>query len=168
MTQGRFVHKRASYKSPEYKSYYKMIARCYSTSYNKYQHDGITVCNRWRFGENGESGFDCFVDDMGFKPTPDHQIDRFPDKDGNYEPSNCRWATRIENNRNRNNNHLVTAFGETKTLKEWSEDVRCVVTANTLLCRIRDTNYPPELLITVSAYTSSREFKRALAEFLLV
>jgi hypothetical protein len=162
--QGRRSHQN-SYKSIEYKSYSKMIKRCYSTEYNKYQHEGISVCDRWRFGESGVSGFDCFVNDMGHKPTPKHEIDRFPDNKGNYEPSNCRWASHTENNRNRTNNHLITAFGETKTIQDWAEDARCVVSANTLLYRVRDTAYPPELLITISAYTNSREFKRALAEF---
>jgi hypothetical protein len=54
-----------------------------------------------------------------------------------YSPNNCCWVTPKKNNRNRRNNHLLTAFGETKTLVEWSEDSRCIVSQNTLHYRIK-------------------------------
>lgn len=75
---------------------------------------GISVCREW-----GES-FSSFLADMGHRPTG-MSIERI-DNNGNYEPSNCRWATRIQQNNNRRNNRKVTAFGRTLTLAEWSRE----------------------------------------------
>lgn len=83
-----------------------MKQRCSSPrckSYHNYGGRGITVCDRWPIGENGMTGFECFVQDMGPKPSPEHSIDRI-DNDGNYEPRNCRWATSSEQKRNQRRN----------------------------------------------------------------
>lgn len=58
-----------------------------------YADRGITVCKRW-------DAYETFLADMGRRPSPDHSIDRI-NNDGNYEPSNCRWATRSEQQRNK-------------------------------------------------------------------
>ena len=83
-------------KTPTYKSWNSMISRCRDTgnaSYQRYGGSGITVCERW-------IKFEDFLEDMGERPSMDHQIDR-RDPHGNYEPSNCRWITRAENNARR-------------------------------------------------------------------
>jgi hypothetical protein len=83
-------------ETPEYNSHHGAIGRCHNPK-NKNFKDwggrGIRVCDRWRFGENGKSGFECFLEDMGLKPAPHLTLDRFPDYNGNYQPGNCRWAT---------------------------------------------------------------------------
>jgi hypothetical protein len=63
------------------------------------------------------------------------QIDRI-DNDGHYEPLNCRWTTGSVNCNNKSNNVELSAFGETKTLTEWSRDVRCEVKVTALRGRI--------------------------------
>lgn len=102
----------------EYHSYYSMMHRCYvedDSSYENYGGRGITVCERWL--DDPEQ----FCLDMG--PRPDGTtIDRI-DSNGIYEPSNCRWATPVEQARNRRNNRLITHDGLTMTLAEWAEKI---------------------------------------------
>lgn len=99
-----------------------MIKRCHhpsSNTYHAYGGRGITVCDRWRFGEDGKSGFECFFEDMG--PKPDGaSIDRIDSTKG-YTPDNCRWATAVMQSRNRSNVPKVYCDGEFLPWKDVAE-----------------------------------------------
>jgi hypothetical protein len=92
-----------------------MLERCGNqdnSHWGSYGGRGITVCARWR-------SFAAFRDDMGPKPSPTHSIDRI-NNDGNYEPGNCRWATRADQNRNKRNSRRLAFNGEVQTVAEWA------------------------------------------------
>lgn len=83
-----------------YKTWSSMRLRCNYSKTNNYKYyggRGIKVCERWN---NRVSGYVRFVQDMGPRPSLNHVIDRI-DPNGNYEPFNCRWVTKLENSKNR-------------------------------------------------------------------
>lgn len=78
-----------------------MITRCFkegSTGYDKYGGVGITVNPEW---VDKQTGFQAFIEHIGERPSEKHTIDRFPNRKGNYEPGNVRWATRLEQGYNK-------------------------------------------------------------------
>lgn len=99
-----------------YFSYRSMLARCTDPkhkNYARYGGSGIIVCDRWL------ESFENFYADMGDRPKG-KTLDRFPIKDGSYEPSNCRWATKLEQGCNMKNNRFLTYKGETHPLPYWA------------------------------------------------
>lgn len=101
--------------TPTYKSWAAMIVRCTnpkSLTYRLYGARGITVCPAWKKFKN-------FFADMGIRPEG-MTIDRIDSK-GNYEPSNCRWATNRVQRLNSTNVRWITFNGERKCLQDWCE-----------------------------------------------
>lgn len=89
----------------EYSAWAAMIKRCNNKNDPKYKHyggRGIKVCERWLQYEN-------FLADVGRAPTQRHTLDRYPNNNGNYEPSNFRWATYSEQNKNKRKKHEIAA-----------------------------------------------------------
>lgn len=94
-------------QSREYISWARMLQRCQnprSTGWEEYGGRGISISERWM-------KFEDFFEDMGPMPGPNYSIDRI-DVNGNYEPGNCRWATAIDQARNRRNSIIVEYDGE--------------------------------------------------------
>lgn len=88
--------------TPTYRAWSNMRTRCNnpkSTQYRFYGARGIKVCARW-------ASFECFVADVGNRPSDQHSLDRV-DPNGNYEPGNVRWTTHVEQCRNRRSNVAV-------------------------------------------------------------
>lgn len=100
-----------------------------SKDWGRYGGKGITVCERWN------NSFLAFLDDMGARPTPKHTVDRI-DPHGNYEPNNCRWATPLEQNRNRRNTPKAEKGGVLLSFSELSE--RLGGNRKLVTCRVRN------------------------------
>ncbi len=100
-------------------------------TFRHYGGRGIRMCEEWL--DNPEL-FIEWAAANGWRPGL--QIDRIDNEKG-YSPDNCRFVTSRTNNRNRRNNHRVTAFGETKVIAAWLEDFRCKVSSSVFWRRHR-------------------------------
>lgn len=120
-----------SVNTPEYNTWSSMLRRCNNAnnrSYPRYGGRGIRVCDQW-------NDFVGFLRDMGRKPSPDHSLDRI-DNNGNYEPGNCRWATRVQQSRNSTN---FKGGSESSSRPELAEDIFRLERENAkLIARIRE------------------------------
>ncbi len=102
----------------EYGVWRNMIQRCTNSrvpNYHRYGGRGITVCEQWR-------SFDTFIQDMGRRPARGYSIER-RENDGNYEPGNCYWATREEQENNKARSVKLTYKGKTLTLTQWAREL---------------------------------------------
>lgn len=98
-----------------YKIWVNMRQRCNNqaqAAFKDYGARGITICKRWNDYAN-------FAADMG-EPPPGTSLDRI-DNDGQYSIENCRWATKVEQARNKRSAKLITYNSETRSLAEWAE-----------------------------------------------
>lgn len=105
----------------EYMTWIRMRRRCEnpeSQDYANYGGRGIMVCRRW---SDIEKGFINFLEDMGRRPGIGYSLDRI-DNDGDYHPGNCRWATILQQNRNKRTARLITIGEVTQGLPEWSDE----------------------------------------------
>ena len=115
-----------------------MKQRCYNKnhkSYHNYGGRGIEICDEWK---NNFSKFHKWAIDNGYNPNAPRgecTIDRI-NVNGNYEPSNCRWISNIEQQQNKRNNNLVTYKGETKTVTQWEKEIN--ISRRTICRRLKE------------------------------
>lgn len=114
--RGQFRH--GAYKTKLYQVWQAMKDRCHNptnTHFAEYGGRGIQVCERWQ-------SFEAFAADMGNPPKSGLTLER-NDNNGNYEPDNCRWATRAEQQRNRRNNVWLELDGKRAIAKDWADSL---------------------------------------------
>lgn len=108
--------KHGCHNTREYFSWQNMKSRCNNPrnpQYHDYGGRGINFCEQW-------NEFAAFLADMGPRPEGT-TLDR-EDNDGNYEPGNCRWATRKQQRRNMRTTKMVTLGGVTKPFADWCDE----------------------------------------------
>lgn len=153
----RHGHAPSGKKSKTYQTWRSMLVRCRNKNckgYPLYGGRGITVCEQWL-------SFECFLQDMGEKPSGT-SIDRI-DNDKGYYPGNCRWATPKEQVRNRRVGRRITCDGETKLPCEWSD--ASGIPSSVIIKRIK-CGWAPKIAIYAPLRETklSRHHKAAVAE----
>lgn len=105
-----------------YETWCHIKQRCFDKNdprYDDWGGRGITICNEWK--ENFQSFYD-YVSELPHFGEKGYSIDRI-DNDGNYEPENVRWVTRIVQNNNTRRNHYLTYNGKTQTIAQWAREL---------------------------------------------
>lgn len=136
---------------PLYNVWSGMIRRCEDSHRDEYERYGardIQVCPRWR------ESFEMFTQDMGPRPSSRHTIERV-DNDKDYEPANCRWASRIEQANNRRDTIRINVRGENLTLTEAIAKYS-VVSRRCLESRLRNGWNSEEALFTPTRSTKHK------------
>lgn len=126
--------------TPEHRVWSSMIQRCGDlncNAYPRYGGRGIKVCERWL-------DFANFYADIGPRPSSLHTIERIDNNKG-YEPDNCCWATKAEQNQNTRNNVNITYNGQTKCLAEWGRIIG--VSVGTVHARLK-RGWSPERAVS--------------------
>lgn len=127
--------------TPEYRAWQNLIHRCENPKAKQYKDwggRGIKVSPDWRHD------FARFLADVGPRPSPQHSIDR-RENDGNYEPGNVRWATRMEQRHNSRHLRMITFGSTTMPLVSWAH--RTGIDGETIAYRL-DAGWSPERALT--------------------
>lgn len=129
-----------------------MIARCHnkrSKGFKNYGARGISVFSEWR----GQDGFKKFLAYCGKRPSDDHSIERV-NNDGDYEPGNVCWATRVEQGQNKRNSVKITFENRTQTVAAWARETG--IDAATLYIRVARGWDPSRVLKAVAREPARR------------
>ena len=135
-------------RTTEYRTWRQMKVRCLNHKnkyYNSYGGRGISICDEW------VDSFTSFFSCVGKKPSAQHSIDRI-NNDGNYEPGNVKWSTRMEQQHNTQRVRKLTYLGETLCIREWSRKIGR--SANTITKRL-NRGWPIENVLSPRDFHSS-------------
>ena len=105
-----------------YRIYEGMKGRCYNKNepaYKNYGGRGIKICEEWLHKEKGFETFKNWAINNGY--SDELSIDRI-DVNGNYEPSNCRWADVKTQSNNKRTSRIIEYKGQKKTMREWADE----------------------------------------------
>lgn len=148
-----------------YQVFYAMNDRCYNkdnAAYADYGGRGIGVCPEWNPAHVSMS--DALASFMSWAVESGWQrgltLDRERNNEG-YSPGNCRWADYQAQANNRRSNRRITAFGETRTLTEWSRDDRCAVGLQTLKTRLAGYDRWTEVEVELAISTPRGQYRGA-------
>lgn len=106
-------------EKPEHYVWRSMMSRCYNPNTENYKYygaRGIKVCKRWHDYRN-------FISDMGERPSKEHSLDRI-NNNSDYKPSNCKWSTRSEQQKNKASTRIFTDGKFEGTLAECAEYIK--------------------------------------------
>jgi len=132
---------------PEYQAWRDMNRRCYdprTSMYYRYGGRGISVCDDWRHS------FKSFYEHMGARPDG-HSLERI-DGDGNYEPGNVKWATRLSQNANRCSVIRIEFDKRSMTMREWASELG--IHYDSLRYRIQYAKWPLERALSRDRWIS--------------
>lgn len=107
----------AGVKSRTYKTWSGLKTRCYNPNnkgHENYGAKGVGICDRWL------NSFENFLEDMGERPIG-KTLDRYPNMNGNYEPSNCRWATPKQQGENTRKSRVFEHNGISMNVSDWAK-----------------------------------------------
>ncbi len=128
-------------RTPEYQSWICMKTRCLnpnSAAYRIYGARGIGIDPSWM-------DFAIFLRDMGKRPSLDYSLERIDNSKG-YGPTNCKWATRMEQGANRRTNHFITFNGLTLMLNDWAR--KTGIHRRTISSRLK-MGWPTEIALSL-------------------
>lgn len=112
------LHTKHGQKSPKHGKRGTMLYARWRSMFDRVRSDEnyahVSISERWQ----GDDGFVNFCQDIGPMPTPKHTVDRYPNKTGNYEPGNVRWATMLQQMQNLTKNVNFEYKGEVLCLSE--------------------------------------------------
>jgi hypothetical protein len=147
--------------TPEFEAWHGMIQRCHNQNckdYPTWGGKGVRVCDEWR------ASYEAFRDyllasGVGRRPAAGYSLDRYPNNRGNYEPGNIRWATTVQQARNRTNNVNVEYDGRSQCYAAWAEEARINgntgLTTNVLYSRHRINNWDFKVALETRVTESS-------------
>lgn len=145
-------------RTPEYRALVDIKSRCLNQnnkSYHRYGGRGIKVCDRWL------ESFQSFYDDMGDRPSRKHSIDRI-DNNGDYDPSNCRWATRCQQQNNISTNVMLTIYDITLSASQWAKVLE--VNVDRIIKRKLSRRWIDDYEILLTPRSSTNQHKPAVKQ----